>query len=257
MCEASLECRQKLAVAHGRLIGLVSELNLLRRVDTLEQLIAEAAAEDPGKEYTTAAVHLAIEQLRHYLRERPSAVATDLRCTDPRNVDEDGDGASGCAVDCNDHDPDVYTGAYEACNIVDDDCSGLVDDANECPQCAFVADKLGRNYAFCFARATYSAARTDCQSRDGSLVSIHDDAQQDWLAATISSLRLGSEWWIGLSDSEEEGVFVWDDGSEVDYTHWNTGEPNDWGGNEDCTELTHGIWNDLACNQALAYICQL
>lgn len=257
MCEASLGCRQKLASAYEQLVQLVDELDLLDRVDALEALISDAVAEDPAKEYDTETVHDAIAQLRTYLQDRPSAVDAQLVCVDPSNVDEDGDGASACNGDCNDADDAVYPGAYEACNFVDDDCSGAIDDANDCPQCALRTDDNAREYAFCFGQLTYAAAQTECQNMGGGLVSIHDQYLHGWLSDTAGALNVGSEWWIGLSDSDDEGLFRWDDGSAVDYTTWNTGEPNDWGGNEDCAELAWGIWNDLPCDYSIGYICAL
>jgi hypothetical protein len=43
--------------------------------------------------------------------------------------DADGDGFSVCAGDCNDASAAIHPGAVEACNSIDDDCSGVVDDA--------------------------------------------------------------------------------------------------------------------------------
>lgn len=43
--------------------------------------------------------------------------------------DVDGDGFSVCAGDCNDANAALHPGAVEACNDIDDDCSGVVDDA--------------------------------------------------------------------------------------------------------------------------------
>lgn len=257
MCEASLACRQKLAAAYSRLSALVAELDLLGEVDTLETLISEAAAEDPGKEYDTETVHYAIGQLRDYLQNRPPAVASDMRCIDPSTVDEDGDGVSGCDHDCNDANAAVYPGAYEACNLVDDDCNDLVDEANGCPQCVTIADESGDEYAFCFQRITYWAAQAECENLGGTLASIHTQDENDWLTETSSSLNVGTSWWIGLDDSYEEGVFRWGDGSDLDFAYWHYGEPNDWGGYEDCAELTSGAWNDLPCGYELGYICKL
>jgi formylglycine-generating enzyme required for sulfatase activity len=47
------------------------------------------------------------------------------------DVDRDEDGLLGSEGDCDDTDPDVRPGAPEACNGVDDDCNGFVDDG--CP----------------------------------------------------------------------------------------------------------------------------
>jgi hypothetical protein len=44
--------------------------------------------------------------------------------------DDDGDGWSSDAGDCDDRDPDRHPGATERCNGVDDDCNGTVDDAD-------------------------------------------------------------------------------------------------------------------------------
>ncbi|MCA9526313.1 MAG: SUMF1/EgtB/PvdO family nonheme iron enzyme, partial [Myxococcales bacterium] len=43
------------------------------------------------------------------------------------DVDQDGDGFTGAAGDCDDGDPAVFPGAMERCNGVDDDCDGYPD----------------------------------------------------------------------------------------------------------------------------------
>ncbi|MBN2497671.1 MAG: putative metal-binding motif-containing protein [Deltaproteobacteria bacterium] len=50
-------------------------------------------------------------------------------------LDEDGDGQVGLmcdGLDCDDHDPDVYDGAPELCNMKDDDCDWEVNEGFEC-----------------------------------------------------------------------------------------------------------------------------
>lgn len=51
--------------------------------------------------------------------------------------DEDGDGVKEYTpdpndADCNDADPDVYPGAEEVCDGVDNDCDGQADEAGVC-----------------------------------------------------------------------------------------------------------------------------
>jgi hypothetical protein len=44
-------------------------------------------------------------------------------------VDNDGDGLSECAGDCNDADPAIHPGAAEVCDGLDNNCDGIVDNA--------------------------------------------------------------------------------------------------------------------------------
>jgi hypothetical protein len=52
----------------------------------------------------------------------------DLPCSGL--VDSDGDGFSVDNGDCNDHVPEIHPWAQEACNGVDDNCDGLIDEGN-------------------------------------------------------------------------------------------------------------------------------
>ena len=51
----------------------------------------------------------------------------------------------------------------------------------------------------------------------------------------------GSSFWIGGSDQEEEGIWKWSDGSEWNFTHWLTNEPNNRYSNENCIQI--GLFN--------------
>jgi gliding motility-associated-like protein len=61
--------------------------------------------------------------------------------------------------------------------------------------------------------------------------------------------KLLGQGWLGASDNATEGTWKWvsgpENGTTLSYTNWNTGEPNDAGG-EDCAQfLATGKWNDL------------
>lgn len=109
--------------------------------------------------------------------------------------------------------------------------------------------------------ATWREAQRACDSISARLVSFASEEQYKALAKAFGSpIELDTEaYWIGLSEPEEkEGTWSWVDERRVTYTHWNQGEPNDDGENEDCAEwkLGNGSWNDAPCWSYRQYICE-
>ena len=87
----------------------------------------------------------------------------------------------------------------------------------------------------------YPDAYAFAANRGGSLPIIRNGNQNAWLAQ-----KVGGRFWLGLTDTQNEGTFKWIDGSALTYTNWNNNEPNDWDSGEDFVEmLTNGKWNDL------------
>ncbi|KAI8490945.1 hypothetical protein Bbelb_313640 [Branchiostoma belcheri] len=103
---------------------------------------------------------------------------------------------------------------------------------------------------------TYAEAKQTCAA-DGGLVAMPKDS-----AANTLINNLGGGCWIGLTDTESEGQWVFEDGqtlASTGFANWNTGEPNNANTGEDCVEVygpTH-LWNDAPCSVTRRYICQL
>ena len=77
----------------------------------------------------------------------------------------------------------------------------------------------------------------------------------------MTTFRNIFEAYIGFINSENEGTFAWTSGKLSNVTFWYPDEPNNHGGNEDCTVVRgqdRGInsWNDVPCELSKAFICE-
>lgn len=76
-------------------------------------------------------------------------------------------------------------------------------------------------------------------------------------------LTVGLDTWMGATDANIEGQFVWVTGDLVQFELWADGEPNNGGGTngEDCALLLNaddrpGSWDDRGCGNFLPYVCE-
>jgi hypothetical protein len=256
LCNQDPDCRAQLGQHFLDVSARSADLDLLAQTYDIEAQTWGAMVADPRREHDTGSMGWEIDRTREFLAERPQTIEEGLVCLDPEAVDADGDGVSGCEDDCHDEDPNIYPGAPELCNLRDDDCDGEIDEGGDCPTC--VPEIIGDvEYLFCFNALEWPDARQDCLEQGGDLASVHDEGTNEelfWAAIEIA----GSSWWFGLSDLEDEGEFVWTDGSPFDFEDWADGEPNN-SGEEDCghwADWNDGRWNDMPCDYHLPYVCQ-
>ena len=94
-----------------------------------------------------------------------------------------------------------------------------------------------------------------------SLASILIEEEQDHIAGLLDNAGLYMAW-MGLNDLTVEGDYEWTDGNSFDFTAWQTGEPNDTDGSENCGVLGQDFlnreWNDGVCSLETieAFVCQ-
>ncbi|CAH1224628.1 ADAMTS9 [Branchiostoma lanceolatum] len=104
---------------------------------------------------------------------------------------------------------------------------------------------------------TYDDARQRCAA-DGGLLAMPTDRATNRF---ISNLHRASSW-LGLTDANSEGRWVFEDGQTLKssgFANWGRHEPNNADGNEDCAEVlsTRSLWNDVPCNSTKGFTCQI
>lgn len=94
-------------------------------------------------------------------------------------------------------------------------------------------------------------ARKACLDIHSDLVSIHSIAENSFINTTY----LAGNYWIGLNDKEQEGVFQWSDGTPYKFSIFS---PNDVskGDLSNCVAIRNGEWFDRSCAGTSSRICK-
>lgn len=121
-------------------------------------------------------------------------------------------------------------------------------------------------YYFGDKKLNWSMSRDSCTSMGSHLTILHTHEQHDALDKIARSIGgFDYHFWIGLSDTEEEGVWKWVDNTLVNKPYWNDAgsEPNNHqsGGlhGEDCAVLDSRAksWFDVPCDHIYKPICEM
>ncbi|KAL1279900.1 hypothetical protein QQF64_014500 [Cirrhinus molitorella] len=115
-------------------------------------------------------------------------------------------------------------------------------------------------YKFFDDLKTWAEAEKQCVDLDGNLASVHSQATHNFLKDFVRGHgRRIPRVWIGAYDATQDDIWFWSDGSRFDYNNWQTGEPNNYRGPEQCVEMSSGggqRWNDAQCSTQLNFVCK-
>ncbi|CAH1272771.1 SELP [Branchiostoma lanceolatum] len=109
-------------------------------------------------------------------------------------------------------------------------------------------------------QSNYAAAAATCSSDGGTLAMPRDATINAFLINLKNAVDNSAFFRFGLSDVQQEGSWVWDDGVSLgSFRPWSPGEPNSAWGNEDCAEYwTNDKWNDISCSDtSRKFLCQV
>ncbi|XP_078061685.1 uncharacterized protein LOC144487463 [Mustelus asterias] len=130
----------------------------------------------------------------------------------------------------------------------------LIDDGIN-STCPWGWSKINKTcYYFSKESSDWHGANHSCVANNSTLATVTTESQQDLLANYDSEKR-----WIGLTDLDQVGVYVWVNGEQLGKGFWDFGEPNNQG-KERC--VTKGAryhlhkWNNDVCSARHHWICQ-
>ena len=98
---------------------------------------------------------------------------------------------------------------------------------------------------------TWSQCRAAATAKGGSLVTIRNQAENDWLTTNLlQQAKPDFAVWIGFTDAGHEGNWTWASGEVKPYSNWYPGEPNNSGNVENYAIIYNSgaykdKWNDV------------
>ncbi|XP_034713134.1 galactose-specific lectin nattectin-like [Etheostoma cragini] len=106
---------------------------------------------------------------------------------------------------------------------------------------------------------TWAKAERNCQSLGGNLASVHNVKEYHEIQRLIMTTSYAyKEAWLGGSDAQEEGLWLWSDNSMFTYQNWCPGEPNNYAYNQNCLQINFGeakCWDDVRCSVLRPFVC--
>ncbi len=100
----------------------------------------------------------------------------------------------------------------------------------------------GYEYVVTEANVTWDEAQAEAEQKGGWLVIIDSAEENEFLQNTFAD----GNYFIGLTDRDTEGNFLWTSGVTPEYTNWASWEPNNWEDREDHAVIntSNGLWFD-------------
>lgn len=117
----------------------------------------------------------------------------------------------------------------------------------------------GRCFRYFATQMTWADAELYCVSKGANLVSIHSHEEQNFVRHLIKNVDPSEGFaWIGLTDIQKRGAWMWSDGSAVDFVLWNIADTDPNNNEKQCIFSNYDIvfqWGGSPCLYSHAFVC--
>ncbi|KAK7113645.1 hypothetical protein V1264_012895 [Littorina saxatilis] len=106
-------------------------------------------------------------------------------------------------------------------------------------------------------RQSWTGAQVVCEMLNANLATITSSSENSAVARMVKSAG-AYDAWVGLNDFAKEGSFHGiKSSSRASYTCWKSGQPNNFGGNQNCAALySNMFWHDDNCSLSKMFVCE-
>ncbi|XP_047448240.1 galactose-specific lectin nattectin-like [Mugil cephalus] len=131
----------------------------------------------------------------------------------------------------------------------------LVKRAASCP--AGWTEFDGRCFRYFPGRMTWADSEKYCETQGANLASVHNANEYHHIQFMIRKATHGfGRTWLGGSDCQKEGIWLWTDGTPFDYRECGKFDNRWW--KQHCLQMNYGgnkCWDDVQCSSKLPSVC--
>uniref|UniRef100_A0A4W6CA73 C-type lectin domain-containing protein n=1 Tax=Lates calcarifer TaxID=8187 RepID=A0A4W6CA73_LATCA len=115
----------------------------------------------------------------------------------------------------------------------------------------------GRCFRYVANRLNWGNAEKNCIGMGAHLASVHSANEYQDIQKMIVVANGGfGRTWLGGSDCQTEGIWLWSDGTVFDYKHCGKFDNRWW--KQHCLQMNYGehkCWDDVQCSSTLPSVC--
>ncbi|XP_074479553.1 ladderlectin-like isoform X2 [Sebastes fasciatus] len=117
----------------------------------------------------------------------------------------------------------------------------------------------GRCFLYVKKARTWAKAERQCQDYGGNLASVHSVDEQQFIQGLILSItEKNALTWLGAFDAQQEGLWLWSDGTPFKFDYWDRGQPDNNRGDSHCLVMNYSDrkkFDDTPCSLLRPSVC--